>query len=357
MAKILFGIDSLVLGGLERQFCLLLKHLPTEWETRVVSLGNGPFTEVLSSQGEQVVIFPRRYRYDLNPVLNTWGIIRKYNPSIFHSWGGLISSISAPVCKIKQIKFISSIRSGGPPKRHLMRVRIVKSLSDKVVANSKAGIDSFKVPQAKEKVIYNALDPDRIDLINKKNKSYKDATTVVMAARMVSEKDFSSFIEAAKIITKTQDSGWKFVALGTGEYRSAYLNKAEQLVNRGIMEFPNAELEIIPYLLKADIGVLLTNTELHQEGFSNSIMEYMACGLPVICSDSGGNKEMVVDQETGFILQTAEVDELVERLLFLSNNPDISKNMGEMGRRRIDNMCSVDHMVDEYVNIYKELLN
>ena len=46
-------------------------------------------------------------------------------------------------------------------------------------------------------------------------------------------------------------------------------------------------------------------------------MEYMACGLPVICSDSGGNRELVIDGENGFVIPSENVDSFVEKLVFL----------------------------------------
>jgi glycosyltransferase involved in cell wall biosynthesis len=70
---------------------------------------------------------------------------------------------------------------------------------------------------------------------------------------------------------------------------------------------------------------------LKYQELSNSIMEYMACELPVICTDSGGNRELVVDGETGFIIPPEDVDSFTEKLLFLKNNPDISHRMGNEG--------------------------
>jgi len=53
---------------------------------------------------------------------------------------------------------------------------------------------------------------------------------------------------------------------------------------------------------QADVGVLMTNPELAFEGLSDSILECMALGLPVVCGDGGGDPELVVDGATGFIV-------------------------------------------------------
>ena len=90
MPRILFTIDSLALGGTQRQLCLLLKYLDPEWESRLISLENGPYLEVLHNQGYKVDLFERRYKYDLTPAIKMWRLIWEYKPSIVHSWGGCL---------------------------------------------------------------------------------------------------------------------------------------------------------------------------------------------------------------------------------------------------------------------------
>ena len=94
-----------------------------------------------------------------------------------------------------------------------------------------------------------------------------------------------------------------------------------------------------------------------QEGCSNAIMEYMACGLPVICSEGGGNREVVEDGKTGFVIAPADPRALAQRIAYLGNHEAERRAMGAAGRRRIMETFSLEQMVDDYVRIYEEALS
>ena len=68
------------------------------------------------------------------------------------------------------------------------------------------------------------------------------------------------------------------------------------------------------FVREADVGVLMSNEAQHREGCSNAIMEYMACRLPVVCSPGGGNPELVLEGETGFLVPAGDREALAGRL-------------------------------------------
>ena len=105
-----------------------------------------------------------------------------------------------------------------------------------------------------------------------------------------------------------------------------------------------------------DIGVLLSNPDIHGEGISNSIMEYMALGKPVIASIGGGTSEIVLDGETGFLIEPKNPKQLAERIDYLLSNQTVAKKMGESGRKRIQQHFSLDKMVNETYNLYVNCL-
>jgi glycosyltransferase involved in cell wall biosynthesis len=105
-----------------------------------------------------------------------------------------------------------------------------------------------------------------------------------------------------------------------------------------------------------DIGILLTDLEKHGEGISNSIMEYMALGKPVIATDGGGTKELVIDGETGFLIPQKSPKLLAEKIDYLLNNEPLRKRLGTKGKERIQKEFSLDKMVSEHIKLYEELL-
>src|SRR5690242_1010262 len=134
LTKILYLIDGLPFGGAERQLSLLLKYLSPAWETRMVSLDDGPYYQVLLDQKTAIVVYKRRSRFDLIPVLQLYFEILRYKPDIIHSWGWLCSALVAPLCKILRIYLIVSIRNAGKSSHHYLRTKVTMSLSDLVVA-------------------------------------------------------------------------------------------------------------------------------------------------------------------------------------------------------------------------------
>jgi glycosyltransferase involved in cell wall biosynthesis len=89
------------------------------------------------------------------------------------------------------------------------------------------------------------------------------------------------------------------------------------------------------------------------EGISNSIMEYMALGKPVIATNSGGTNEIVINNDTGFLITDNKVEVVVEKIEYLLNNPEISRSMGYRGRERIKKYFSIEKMIQEFINLYQ----
>ncbi len=102
--------------------------------------------------------------------------------------------------------------------------------------------------------------------------------------------------------------------VGDGPDRPSLVRRAGDLVERGVVAFPSPTLEVMGHVGRADVGVLLSEPSLHREGLSNSMMEYMAQGLPVVCGEGGGNAELVQDGVTGLIINSGDPEALARAL-------------------------------------------
>jgi glycosyltransferase involved in cell wall biosynthesis len=101
----------------------------------------------------------------------------------------------------------------------------------------------------------------------------------------------------------------------------------------------------------------MTNPAHGAEGVSNAIMEYMACGLPVVCSESGGNRELVLDPQTGFVIPPADPGAHASRLVYLRDDSAAARKMGMAGRERLCSAFSVESMVGETLKVYAEAMH
>jgi glycosyltransferase involved in cell wall biosynthesis len=160
-------------------------------------------------------------------------------------------------------------------------------------------------------------------------------------------------LDAARILNAEDPGGWRFLAVGSGDGRAALLAEYADLIEAGAAAFPEAGAEVLSLVRDSRIGVLLTNPEFACEGVSNSVMEYMACALPVVATDLGGNREIVIEGETGMLVPAANVDELVRRLRLLRDDPGRAKRMGEAGRERVATAFTVAQLVAGTVEAYE----
>lgn len=352
--KILFLTDSLNNGGAERQFSLLVKSMSKVYNIKVWSWKSGPFKDYLERFDISINISNMVHKYDPRPMLKLWELILNFRPDIIHSWGWISTMLSGPLASLLNIPIIeSTVRLAIVPNRRSLLTRLSWIWAKYCVANSLAGIEAWKVPKIKARIIYNGIETNRLvnnNYIEKKGEIF----TVIMTGRMEPQKDFRILIDAAYELDKMKEDIF-IILVGSGIEKDLLVSKANKLVKKNIIIFPPKTLDVIPYIYKSEVGILMTNNKIHKEGCSNSILEYMACGLPVICNDSGGNRELVINGTTGFIINS-NIDELIEKLLFFKYNSNIAKEMGVKGKKHVEDNFSIEKYVNNTIKLYKECL-
>jgi glycosyltransferase involved in cell wall biosynthesis len=363
--KVLLLAATLKNGGLERQLSLLATNLSAAWAPAVWTTEGGPFLEVLSSAGVPVVLEERRGRTDPGPFARLARGILRHRPDVVHAWHWMPAAVAAPVCRAAGIPFIDGTIRLGSPNPEFGRPRAgTMRLASLVVANSHAGLDAWGVGADRGRVVCNAFDPARRTLLDALPTAPDVAAaetgrpfTVVMTGRMEPQKDFRGLIAAARLLVEEDGPGaWRFVLVGDGPEAEVLRREAADLSAAGVVEFSSPGLEVLPVVRSADAGVLLTDAALHAEGCSNSIMEYMACGLPVVAVDDGGNRELVEDGVSGLLVPGGDPLAVAGALAALRTGGDVRSRMGEAGRSRLFRDFSLEAMVRAYEDIYQECL-
>jgi glycosyltransferase involved in cell wall biosynthesis len=366
--RVMLVIDRLGMGGTERQMSLLATSLPPTHTPMVASLDGGGFRDVLRDAGVAVEVFTRRYRFDVTPAVRMWKAADSFRPDVVHAWGAMSSMAMVPYCRRRRVPLVDATIQVGrlptaPPAGSRGGMYKIPSrwqgiaFADRVVANSQAGLAAFGISEDRGRVVHTGFDTSRLSAIPEaaEPSSFPALTTVVMTARMFPEKDWSTLFRAARTLVAAEAGRWRFVAVGEGPERDRLMREAEDLVAEGALVFPRAGLEVLPIVAAADIGVLLTDARIAAEGISNSILEYMACALPVICTDCGGNPEVVDDGMTGYLIPSSDDEMLAIRLRELRDDSARARSMGQAGATRLREAFSVKTMVDAYVSIYDSL--
>ncbi len=352
--RVLLVCDDLDNGGMQRQMALLAGALPREWERRVFSIRDGPYRAVLRDAGIAIDVCERRNRWDTSPAWPLWALLHASRPDVVHAWGYMGSTASLLGCRALGIAHVDgSIRRGFVTRAWYDPLTLGLRGADRVISNSLAGLRAWRISERRGRVVYNGFDPARLCLCKPGDRPLAPFT-VVMTGRLAPVKDFSTVVRAARAVTGGVDTSWKFILVGSGPDRTRLAAEADDLLSSGIVELVDGGLEVLNHVRRAHVGVLMTNARLHAEGCSNSLLEYMACGLPVVCSDSGGNREVVVDGETGLLVPSGDAGSLARALGKLRLDPHLADRLGSAGKDRLRVRFSLDAMVAGTVAVYEE---
>jgi glycosyltransferase involved in cell wall biosynthesis len=353
--RVLISIDSLGAGGKERQVVELVKGLikRKDVECLLLCLGSDVFyLDELVGLTMSVESGLRRMRWDLGVFSRLYRTIRRYRPQVIHTFDMMSSFYALPIASSMHIPLVNaSIRnafSGGGFRWSLERLLL--KLSHYRVANSYAGLRSRGfTAEGRNIVIANGFDPSRVERALTNTGQYLHAgagktKTVGMVAGFSRHKDYSTFIQVARMLsTRRPEVG--FVAVGDGETLEASRRMAADVE---ALTFLGKRRNVEEIVATFDVGVLSTFTE----GISNSVMEYMALRKPVVATDGGGMRELVVDGETGFLVPSGKVEALAARIEYLLDTPGEAKRMGEAGEARLRNVFSIRGMVEKTVQLY-----
>jgi glycosyltransferase involved in cell wall biosynthesis len=243
--------------------------------------------------------------------------------------------------------------SGMSPYNFLLKTNL--RFSDSVLANSRAGLRAYGITDRKARVIYNGADLRRFDIdcdsrSIKKELGISTEFVVIMVASFSTFKDYDLFIDTAKAIGEIRRDV-TFLAVGDGpEWKRISKRVTDEKITNVILTGRRKDVESLVSV--SDIGLLCTWTE----GISNSILEYMALGKPVISTDlRGGSRELIDDGMTGYCTRrdVNSVAGLVNKLL---NNSDLRIRMGKRGKDRIWSRFSINRMGKEFQELYTDVL-
>ena len=171
-----------------------------------------------------------------------------------------------------------------------------------------------------------------------------------MVATFSNKKDYPTLINAARIIFEKRDDV-TFVCVGDGE-RLDYCKNLVKPEHKNKIKFLGKQKDVESIVNIFDIGLLATNDKIHGEGISNALMEYMALAKPVVATGCGGNKELVKNEETGFLIMARDPELMAQKISVLLDNKCLAKSFGINGRKRLEEKFNFEKMGEQFLNLY-----
>jgi sugar transferase (PEP-CTERM/EpsH1 system associated) len=367
-------IYRLAIGGLENGLVNLINHMPPgRYRHVIVCLTDfTDFRKRICSPGVSVLALHKQPGMDWSVYGKLWTIIRDMKPMIVHT-RNLPTFEMAALATLARVPYRIHGEHGrdlhdayGTSKKFLIFRKILDIAVDHYVVVSQ-DLEQWlqnMVMVASEKVsqIYNGVDTEIFHSNTQKGREVLpdrfaslDQVVIGTVGRLQYVKDQATLIRGIASLVKMDPAivdKIRVVIVGDGSFKK----ELEQLVRESyltdIVWMAGARNDIPRLLQGMDIFVLPSEAE----GISNTILEAMATGLPVIATRVGGNAELVVEGETGLLVPPKDPQALGLALLAYLLDRRTMRSHGEAGRKRVEKEFSMQAMVEHYLQVYDGLV-
>jgi glycosyltransferase involved in cell wall biosynthesis len=362
--RLLHIIPTLVRGGAEKQLVLLAGGLPRdEFDVHVAVLTHsGPLEESLRRTGIPLTLIGKRWKLD---PLSYWRLrqhITRLKPDIVHTWLFAANSYGRQAAISAGVKRIVAGERCIDPWKSAWQLTIDRALAkrtDRIVTNS-TGVKEFYVsrglPAEKFAIIPNGIAPSSVNeppareaLLAELNLP-AHSRLIGAVGRLWPQKRIKDLIWAADLLKSTRDDTHLLI-IGDGPQRERLIRYREQNHITDRVHFLG-ERDDVPQLMP-HFDALWLGSE--YEGQSNAIMEAMAAGIPVVATDIAGNRDLVVEGVTGYLVPLGDRFEFTRRTHWLLDDESLRRRLGEAGRQRVLSEFTVENMVARHAALYREL--
>jgi sugar transferase (PEP-CTERM/EpsH1 system associated) len=371
IAHVLFRFD---IGGLENGVVNLLNRMPrSRYRHAVIALtdvtafrervagDDVEFVELHKAPGHGFRLFPRLH-----------GAFRRLRPDIVHTrnLAALEASVPAWLARVPVRIHGEHGRDIGDldGSRRAYRVvrRAYRPFVDHYVAVSEDLrqylVDAIGVPEARVTRIVNGVDTERFHPAPVRGVvpgcPFGDPAHVVIGTvgRLAPVKNQAAlaraFVRALALAPELRARA-RLVIVGDGPLRPEIVDVLARANASGLAWLPGARNDVADVMRALDVFVLPSLAE----GISNTILEALACGLPVVATRVGGNAELLGGGSAGTLVPAADEEALARAIVEHARTPDRARSIGRSARSRAESLYGIDAMVAGYGALYDALLS
>jgi sugar transferase (PEP-CTERM/EpsH1 system associated) len=375
VAHIIYALGT---GGLENGLVNIINRCPvSRYRHVIICLSHAEhFASRITAPDVEVIELHKKPGYDLSVYWGLWRQLRRLRPAIVHTRNlaaleTQVLGLLMPHCKRVHGEHGRDMHDLDGSNRKYNRLR--RALSPMIhqfigVSQDLARwlVEAVRIPENKVCQIYNGVDTQRfapralqpaaeISEIPEAFQPQNGRLVLGTVGRLVAVKDQQLLVNALhKLVSHRPElrDCLRLIMVGDGPERAALSQQIDTLQLSNLVWLAG-DREDIPELLRAmDIFVLPSLGE----GISNTVLEAMATGLPVIASRVGGNPELVQEGISGLLFPAADVDALTRALATLIDEPSLRRDMGLAAEARIRNSFNWQRTVDSYLGLYDKLL-
>jgi glycosyltransferase involved in cell wall biosynthesis len=362
--KLMLLIPTLDRSGAEKQFTLLATRLPRdEFDVHAVTLTRtGPYASVLRDAGVRLTNLNKRLRVDPIALWRLKSLLDAERPDILHSWifaanayGRLLAGNRPRPKVIVSERCVDSWKSGW--QLWLDRRQIGRTAG--LVGNSASVAEFYQhlgVPAGKITVIPNGIEipdgppPDR-DRVLAEFQIPSGSRVIGFVGRLAPQKRVKDLIWALQLLQQLTDRVY-LLLVGDGPERNDLIALARHVGCEHLVRFAGYREDAARLIALCQVFWLGSEFE----GMSNSVMEAMAAGVPVVATDIPPNRELVVDGETGFLVRVGDSVGMAQFSDRILADPSLAQRLGAAGRERMRHQFGIDRMVAAHAQLYRDVL-
>jgi sugar transferase (PEP-CTERM/EpsH1 system associated) len=367
-------IYSLEAGGMENGLINIINRTPpARYRHAIVCLkGAGGFASRLKDQSVPVICLHADDGHSFGLYLRVWKVLKSLSPAIVHTRNLATLEVQIPAWFLPGVKSVHGEHGrdvfdleGRNRKYNLLR-RLIRPLVGRYITVSRdlerwlhqtLGVNASRVRQ-----IYNGVDqasfsPDHGRDIALAPPGFISAGSIVIGTvgRLAAVKDQATLLTAFAQLLETlpdyQDR-LRLIIVGEGPMGVALEQQVRTLGIQDRVWMTGGRDDVAALLRLLDLFVLPSLGE----GISNTLLEAMATGLPLVATDVGGNPELVTDGVNGRLVPVGDSQTLSSVMEQLVRQPELLQEMGRQSMERVRNQFEWERAVAEYLSVYDELL-
>lgn len=393
MPRVLRIHNRLIIGGPAINVTYLTKYMAPEFETMLV-IGDKDSHEqdadhLIMNLGLDPVVVPEMKR-DISPLNDGYAyqkiksLIEKFRPDIVHTHAaksGVIGRLAADACKVPVIVHTFH---GHVFHSYFSKFKTNTFIQiERYLARRSTGIIAISDTQKHELgSVYNICEPEKIKIIPlgldlDKFQQHQDMKRIAfrkqfslteedicigIIGRVVPVKNHSLFVAAAKRVLDQTSLPVKFIVIGDGDMRQQMEAEfAEAGIDYAYYPLDPRPATAICTSWQTEMDYVLSGLDIvaltsHNEGTPVSLIEAQAAAKPVVSTNVGGVKDVVSDNQTGYITDPGDAETFAEALLKLINSPDKRQYFGQLGRTFVQKHYSYQRLVRDMSDYYYEQL-
>lgn len=368
--RLLKFLAYLAIGGTERQVLNIRQGLDASRFN--VHLGCfGFFDEQLAEDlsGTPIEVYKVRNLYGVGTIkecLRFASYLKQNQIDIVHAYNFYANVFAVPAARLARVPVVlASIRDTGDSLTAKQRAvnRLFCRLADRVIVNAEAikrilvaeGYRRERITVIPNGILCPPLEKDKDPFLRQEFGLSVDDVLIGVISRIARGKGLEYLLDAApEVIARIPRA--KFLIIGDNSFNPEYREELKrQTIRLGLQDrvvFTGFRLDVPRILSSLTVSVLPSLNE----GLSNSLLESMAAACPVVATTVGGNPEVVVDGETGFLVPPRNPAALVEAICRVVLTPGLRNSLGQAGRQRVLTHFSNERMIRNVERLYGELL-